>query len=125
MEEVLRAFGVNKNTLTEVEKTDLEMQGFVCLPNVISEEQILLFSARLEELLEAEGERAGIDAAAAVSTPFDLASSTAILEKGFSRIYQRYFVNLLRESVRRKFRDLPPLFNPGDLKKNKNVTRVR
>lgn len=61
MEEMLRAFGVNENTLTEVEKTDLEMQGFVCLPNVISEEQTSLFVARLEELLEAEGERAGIE----------------------------------------------------------------
>ena len=68
-----------------------------------------------------KGNSAGISAAAAVSTPFDLASSTSILEKGFSRIYQNHFVNLLRESAKRKFRDLPPLFNPGDLNKIKTL----
>jgi len=68
-----------------------------------------------------KGNSAGISAAAAVSTPFDLASSTSILEKGFSRIYQSHFVNLLRESAKRKFRDLPPLFNPGDLNKIKTL----
>ncbi len=68
-----------------------------------------------------KGNRAGISAAAAVSTPFDLASSTSMLEKGFSRIYQNHFVNLLRESAKRKFRDLPPLFNPGDLNKIKTL----
>ena len=68
-----------------------------------------------------KGNSAGIRAAAAVSTPFDLASSTSILEKGFSRIYQNHFVNLLRESAKRKFRDLPPLFNPGDLNKIKTL----
>jgi len=68
-----------------------------------------------------KGESAGINAAAAVSTPFDLASSTAVMEKGFSRIYQRHFVNLLRKSAKRKFRDLPPLFNPGDLNKIKTL----
>jgi len=68
-----------------------------------------------------KGNRAGIIAAAAVSTPFDLASSTSMLEKGFSRIYQSHFVNLLRESAKRKFRDLPPLFNPGDLNKIKTL----
>ena len=67
-----------------------------------------------------KGESAGINAAA-VSTPFDLASSTAVMEKGFSRIYQRHFVNLLRESAKRKFRDLPPLFNPGDLNEIKTL----
>ena len=68
-----------------------------------------------------KGESVGINAAAAVSTTFDLASSTAVMEKGFSRIYQRHFVNLLRESVKRKFRDLPPLFNTGDLNEIKTL----
>ncbi|MBC8257556.1 MAG: hydrolase [SAR324 cluster bacterium] len=62
-----------------------------------------------------KGGNAGITAAAAVSTPFDLASSTAAMEKGFSRIYQKHFVDLLRESAKRKFRKLPPLFETGDL----------
>jgi hypothetical protein len=68
-----------------------------------------------------KGKNARINAAAAVSTPFDLGSSTSILEKGFSRVYQSHFVNLLRASAKRKFRDLPPLFNPGDLNKIKTI----
>ena len=68
-----------------------------------------------------KGDHAGISAAAAVSIPFDLASSTAILDKGFSQIYQKHFVDLMREAAKRKFRDLAPLFNPGDLNKIKTL----
>ena len=68
-----------------------------------------------------KGDHAGISAAAAVSIPFDLASSTAILDKGFSKIYQKHFVDLMREAAKRKFRDLAPLFNPGDLNKIKTL----
>ena len=68
-----------------------------------------------------KGDHAGISAAAAVSIPFDLASSTAILDKGFSKIYQKHFVDLMREAATRKFRDLAPLFNPGDLNKIKTL----
>lgn len=62
-----------------------------------------------------KAEKASINAAGVVSTPFDLASSAYVLNKGFSKIYQRYFVNLLRKSAKRKFRKIPPLFNPGNL----------
>ena len=68
-----------------------------------------------------KGDHAGISAAAAVSIPFDLASSTAILDKGFSKIYQKHFVDLMREAAKRKFRDLAPLFNPGDLNQIKTL----
>ena len=68
-----------------------------------------------------KGDYAGISAAAAVSIPFDLTSSTAILDKGFSKIYQKHFVDLMREAAKRKFRDLAPLFNPGDLNKIKTL----
>ena len=47
-----------------------------------------------------KGNSTGISAAAAVSTPFDLASSTSILEKGFSRIYkgfQAFLTDLLTD----------------------------
>ena len=64
-----------------------------------------------------KGANAEINAAAAVSTPFDLGSSSATMEKGFSRIYQNHFINLLRSSAKRKFQNLPPLFNPGDIDK--------
>ena len=62
-----------------------------------------------------KGEKACITSAAAVSTPFDLASSANTLNKGFSKIYQRHFLKLLRKSAKRKFMSLPPLFNHGNL----------
>ena len=68
-----------------------------------------------------KGEKAHIKAAAAVSTPFDLSSSAKILDKGFSKIYQKHFVNLLCKSAVRKFGDIPPFFNPGNLKKIKTL----
>lgn len=43
-----------------------------------------------------------LHAAVAVSVPFKLASATERLEQGFSRLYQRYLVNKLRASAKRK-----------------------
>ena len=68
-----------------------------------------------------KGEEVNIKAAAAVSTPFDLSSSAKVLNKGFSKIYQRHFVKLLCESTKRKFRKIPPFFNPGDLNNIKTL----
>ena len=68
-----------------------------------------------------KGEKASITSAAAVSTPFDLASSANALNKGFSKIYQRHFLNLLRKSAKRKFMELPPLFNCGNLNNIKTL----
>ena len=41
--------------------------------------------------------------AAAVSVPFDLGQCADRLEKGFSKVYRRYFIKLLHQSVRSKF----------------------
>ena len=42
-----------------------------------------------------KGESAGIIAAAAVSTPFDQASSTAVMEQGFSRSSHLYLIQVI------------------------------
>lgn len=46
--------------------------------------------------------RKSIDAAAAVSVPFDLSGGVRQLERGFNRVYDRYFVDSLKEKLRRK-----------------------
>ena len=49
------------------------------------------------------GERGtGLQAAVAVSAPFDLAASTGRMERGMGRIYTRYFLRSLRDGVRRR-----------------------
>ncbi len=50
----------------------------------------------------------GLRAAAAVSTPFDLASGSAHLERGFSRVYVRHFVRQLQAKAARALARAPP-----------------
>jgi uncharacterized protein len=50
----------------------------------------------------AAGERAGVEAAAAVSVPFDLAAGLGKLERGASRLYHRYLLRKLRRKARAK-----------------------
>jgi predicted alpha/beta-fold hydrolase len=52
-----------------------------------------------------------LKAAAAVSVPFDLARSSRRINRGFSRFYQRFFLNSLRKKAQEKalrFPDLAP-----------------
>ncbi len=50
-----------------------------------------------------QGERASLDAAAAISVPFDLAACAAVLDRGFPRaVYTRNFLRTLRGKVRAK-----------------------
>ena len=62
-----------------------------------------------------QGSEAGITAAAAVSVPFDLSSCTDRMNRGFSKVYQKNFVDLLKASAQRKFSSLPPLFDVGNI----------
>lgn len=51
-----------------------------------------------------------VTAAAAVSVPFDLSRSAAAINRGFSRVYQRFFLGTLKTKVGEKskqFADLP------------------
>jgi hypothetical protein len=68
-------------------------------------------------LLKLLGERgedlpSRLSAAAAISVPFDLARSSTRINRGFSRFYQRFFMNSLRQKAAEKagrFPDLAPL----------------
>lgn len=65
-------------------------------------------------LLKWMGEQDGnlpsqIRAAAAVSTPFDLAAGATHLERGFSRVYVRHFVRQLKDKAQAALRKHPQL----------------
>jgi len=55
-----------------------------------------------------QGAKAPVVAAAAISVPFLLNKSSAHLNRGFAKIYQRYLLNSLKANVRRKSAALPP-----------------
>jgi uncharacterized protein len=50
-----------------------------------------------------------IKAAAAISVPFDLARSSMRVNRGFSKFYQRFFLNSLRKKAQEKARRFPDL----------------
>jgi predicted alpha/beta-fold hydrolase len=54
-------------------------------------------------------------AAAAVSVPFDLARSSRRINRGFSRFYQRFFLNSLRRKAQEKALRFPDLAPPGSI----------
>ena len=65
-------------------------------------------------LLRYLGEQGGrlpreLTASVAVSVPFDLARSSARINRGFSRLYQRFFLNSLRRKAREKAKLFPDL----------------
>jgi predicted alpha/beta-fold hydrolase len=65
-------------------------------------------------LLKFLGERSndlptGVRAAAAISVPFDLARSSRRVNRGFSRLYQRFFLGSLRKKAREKAQRFPDL----------------
>ncbi|MFL5469321.1 MAG: hydrolase [Gemmatimonadaceae bacterium] len=68
-------------------------------------------------LLKFLGERGSdlpvqLKAAAAISVPFDLARSSQRINQGLSRLYQRFFLNSLREKASAKARSFPDLAPP-------------
>lgn len=62
---------------------------------------------------------ANIHAAAAVSVPYDLARSAGRINRGFSRIYQRFFLRTLKKKILRKRQSI------GDLPAEATIARVR
>jgi hypothetical protein len=61
------------------------------------------------------GTAARIDAAVAVSVPFDLHRCAARLERGGSRLYQAHLLHRLRRRMEHKFAHRPPPVDWGDL----------
>jgi len=75
-------------------------------------------------LLAKEGNSVPLDAAVIVSAPFVLEACSAHIEKGFSRIYQHYLLNLLKGNASRKLKAYPGTL-PIDLLQLKRVRRLR
>lgn len=59
--EALHQLGVTEDTLTAAEREQLNNAGFVLLPGILSPAQVAAFNARLDELLEIEGDKAGLE----------------------------------------------------------------
>lgn len=60
-------------------------------------------------LLAKEGDAIPVDAAVIVSAPFMLEACSYHMDKGFSRVYQRYLLNLLKANAARKLKPIPAL----------------
>ena len=75
-------------------------------------------------LLAKEGQTAPVDAAVIVSAPFVLEACSEHIEKGFSRIYHRYLLNLLKGNASRKLAAWPGTL-PVDLPQLKRIRRLR
>ncbi|EMU5309704.1 hydrolase [Escherichia coli] len=75
-------------------------------------------------LLAKEGNDLPVDAAVIVSAPFMLEACSYHMEKGFSRVYQRYLLNLLKANAARKLAAYPGTL-PINLAQLKSVRRIR
>ncbi len=69
-------------------------------------------------LLKFLGEKGGnlppeLRAAAAISVPFDLSRSSQRINRGLSRLYQRFFLGSLRKKARAKAVSFPDVASPG------------
>lgn len=67
------------------------------------------------------GERAPLQAAVAVSVPFDLANSVRRINQGLSRAYQLRLLRGLRNSIQQKFKHIATPENLGDLRRLRSI----
>lgn len=61
MQAMLEQLGVGNETLTQQEKDYLEREGFLPLSGVLTQDQLGELRARVDELLQAEGDQAGME----------------------------------------------------------------
>jgi hypothetical protein len=61
MDEALEELGVRPDTLTQQEKDQLDRDGFLPLSGILTAEHVDSLRARARELLQAEGDRAGVE----------------------------------------------------------------
>ncbi len=59
----------------------------------------------LLKYLGEQGTASELSVAMAISVPFDLADGARVLNKGFSKLYQRHLINRLCKKMRDKFKD--------------------
>jgi predicted alpha/beta-fold hydrolase len=78
---------------------------------------VLLAASRSRDRLPA-----GVGAVAAVSPPVDLSACADALERRANRLYQRYFMVMLKDAYRRRHEQHPDLF-PADLETEVGTVR--
>jgi ectoine hydroxylase-related dioxygenase (phytanoyl-CoA dioxygenase family) len=61
MQTALRELGATDDVLTPAEKDQLDRDGFLPLPGILSAEEVSAINKRLAELTAAEGDRAGLE----------------------------------------------------------------
>jgi ectoine hydroxylase-related dioxygenase (phytanoyl-CoA dioxygenase family) len=61
MRQVLESLGVHPDTLTRQEKDQLDVNGFLPLADILTTEHIQTLRERIDELMQAEGDQAGIE----------------------------------------------------------------
>jgi ectoine hydroxylase-related dioxygenase (phytanoyl-CoA dioxygenase family) len=82
----LAALGVRGDTLTQAQRDALDHDGFLPLPDILTEQQIAAFRARLDELVVQEGDEAGkeVHQEAGTDRLSDLVNKSAIFEVCFT-----------------------------------------
>lgn len=75
-------------------------------------------------LLAKAGDDIPLDAGVIVSAPFMLEACSYHMDTGFSRIYQRYLLNLLKANAARKLKAYPGTL-PVNMRQLKGVRRIR
>ncbi len=59
--EALEELGVRPDTLSDAEKEQLDRDGYLPLPGILSPEQVAAIGERLDELSRSEGATAGLE----------------------------------------------------------------
>ena len=75
-------------------------------------------------LMAKQGADCTLQAGVVVSAPLMLEHCSKHIEKGFSRVYQHYLLNLLKKNAARKLRSYPGTL-PVDMRQLKGVRRLR
>lgn len=78
----------------------------------------------LLKYLGEKGAETPLTAAMAVSVPFDLSNTAAHLTTGFSRVYQRHLIRLVRKKVMEKHRTMPLPIDFDEFKQANTFYRV-
>lgn len=78
----------------------------------------------LLKYLGEQGDNTPLVAAMAISVPFDLANTAQHLTTGFSRVYQRHLISLVRKKVEQKYNRMPLPLDMEAFKKAKTFYSV-
>ena len=86
MQQALHALGVREDTLTQSEKVQLDRDGYLPLPHILSAQQVAQLAARLDGLVQSEGDSAGLEVHQEAGTDrlADLVNKDALFDACFT-----------------------------------------